>query len=61
MNYREYRTKVLLEIERRLGGKVKFLIEEFVVEMSYDKKHHYTVPAKVIIQAARKEAKASRP
>ncbi len=60
-NYQRYRRKVVAEIEKRLGGKPAFDIDEWMIEDSFDKTHHYTVPAKTMIEDALTEARGEQP
>ncbi len=52
MTFEQYRQKVLAEIERRIGGKARFPIDEEILKMEFDKGHHYSIPAKWMIQNA---------
>lgn len=52
MSYQTYARKVRTEIVRRLNGKPKFKLDRQVIETSYWKRRHPSVPAKCLIQNA---------
>ena len=58
--YAHYRKEVLDEIEKRIGGKPKFKIDEQVIEYSYSRGHNFTVPARCLIESAIETEKSKR-
>ncbi len=59
LNYLEYRAAVIAEIEKRIGGKPKFVPDEMAIEYSFSRGHHLSVPARCAIEDAIEEAKKS--
>lgn len=64
MSYPEYKADVLDRVEKLIGGKPKFLIDEFEelgIWDSFGKRHYPSIVARVIVDRQIKKAKGEDP